>query len=516
MAYKAEIQNNNNKRILKNTLLLYVRMIFVMVVSLYTSRVVLNALGVQDYGVYNVVGGIVSMFGFLTGGMTVAAQRFLSFSLGKNDHNQLSKIFNVTIVIHLVVALLILVLAETIGLWFVTNYLNIPADRVSAAYWVYHFTIFTFIVALVQVPFNAMIIAHEKMGIYAYVGIVEALLRLLIAFLLVWTLVDKLKLYAILLFVSSVLIALSYIVYVKIKFRWIKFIIVRDRELYKTLLSYSGWNIWGGLAAVIMGQGINILLNIFFGVAVNAARGIAFQVQNALRQFVINFQMAMNPQIIKSYAAENYEYMHSLVIRGAKFSFFLLYGLSLPILLETEIVLKIWLKIVPEYTVVFTRLVLIGVLIDTLSGTMMTAAQASGRIKIYQTVVGGLLILNLPISYIFLRYGMKPEVTMYVSIAIFGIAFFVRVKIIETLIKIKSTKLIVMIILPVIKVILLSLVLPFIFLLWMDAGYIRFFIVVFVSLLSVAGSVWLLGLSNKERTFFRLKFNEYYNRIKSS
>jgi len=272
-------------------------MILTMLVSLYTSRVILNTLGVEDYGIYNVVGGVVTMFAFFNSAMSSATQRFLSYEIG----------------------------TETVGLWFVKNYLVIPPDRLQAAIWVYHFSVLSFMVSIIQVPYNATIIAHERMNVYAYVSIIEVILKLLIVFMLLWITFDKLILYGILHFGVVLLIAVIYRIYTRRNFEETKFEVVRDKKLYKTLISYSGWNLFGNIAAVAKGQGINIILNMFFGPVVNAARGIAMQVQGAVNSFVGNFQMAVNPQIIKSYAADEKGYMSSLVIRSSKFSFYLLY-----------------------------------------------------------------------------------------------------------------------------------------------------------------------------------------------
>ena len=416
------VTNENTKLIAKNTMLLYFRMFLTLGVSLYTSRVVLNTLGVEDFGIYNVVGGVVMMFSFLNSSMASATQRFLSFELGKNDLIQLKKVFSMSVNIHVIIALAIFILAETIGLWFLNTKLVIPAERLYAANWVYQFSILSFMVTILSVPYNAIIIANERMKVYAYVSIIEVILKLIILYILVWFGFDKLKLYAILVFFVSAIIWLIYKTYCNSNFSESKYQYYWDKPLFSTLMNYAGWNLFGNLAVVTMVQGINIMLNLFFGPIVNAARGIAYQVNGAVNSFVINFQMAMNPQIVKSYASGDLKYMHKIIFQGAKYSFFLLFILSLPILLETELILKIWLKNVPEHTIIFTRLAIINVLIDSISGPLMTAAQATGNIKKYQAIVGGLLLLILPISYLFLIMGYPPEITLYISISISIIA----------------------------------------------------------------------------------------------
>ena len=499
------MSSENNARIAKNTGLLYIRMLLTMFVSLYTSRVVLNTLGIQDFGIYNVVGGVVVMFSFLNSAMVSATQRFFSFELGRKDYEQLRKVFSISVNIHLLIAFIIFVLAETVGLWFLNTEMVIPADRMEAANWIYQFSILAFMVTVIQVPFNAAIIAHEKMDIYAYVSLLEVSLKLFIVFMLGWLVGDKLKLYAFMVFLVSLFIASIYVIYSKKKYKECTYTLYRDKALHMELISYAGWNLWGNMAAVGFTQGINLLLNIFFGPVVNAARGIAYQVNSAINGFVSNMMMAMNPQIIKSYASGDKEYMEKLIFSGSKYSFFLLYLLSLPILLEVNTVLVWWLKIVPEYTSLFCRLVLVNTLIDCISGPLMTAAQASGRIKKYQTVVGGLLLLNVPISYLFLKLGALPQVTFYVSIAISVIALFTRLWIIRSLVSLSIKLFVHKVIQPIAIVAITSFLLPFFFEYSIGHTLIRFFSVGLISVFSVAFCIYFLGLTNDEKQFMKQK-----------
>ena len=482
--------------------MLYFRMILTMLVSLYTSRVVLNTLGVEDFGIYNVVGGFVTMFGFLNSAMASATQRFLAFEIGKGDHEQLRNVFSMSINIHFLIAFIIFILAETVGLWFVNTQLTIPSGRMGAAQWVYQFSILAMMVNMVSVPYNAMIIAHERMNVFAWVSIAEVSLKLFIVFMLQWFGFDKLKFYAVLTFCVSLIIRFIYGFYCSRQFKESKFRYFWDKSLFKTLASYAGWNLWGNIASVLQGQGVNVLLNIFFGPIVNAARGIAYQVSGAINQFVANFQMAMNPQIIKSYAVNDLKYMHQLIFRGAKYSFFLLFTLSLPLLLETEQILRVWLKIVPDYTVIFTRLVIINVLIDCISGPLMTAAQASGKIKLYQSVIGGLLILNLPISYLFLKFGFQPQVTIFVSIGISVLALILRLLILRNLVKLKIENFFYQVILKIIIVGIFATIIPLLFSIFMDISIHRFVIVTLTSIVSSLSVIFFLGLSNDERIYF--------------
>lgn len=502
-----------NKRIAKNTAMLYFRMLLTMAVSLYTSRIVLNTLGVEDFGIYNVVGGFVTMFGFLNNSMASATQRFLAFEIGRNDFGQLRKVFSMSVNIHFIIALVILVLAETVGLWFVNTQLTIPPERMEAARWVFQFSIFAFLVNVVSVPYNAAIIAHERMNVFAWVSILQVSLKLLIVFMLQWFGFDKLKLYAVLVFMVSVIIRIIYGIYCSRNFKESKFKFFWEKAMFRTLMSYAGWNLWGNAAGALFGQGVNILLNIFFGPAINAARGIAYQVRGAVHGFVQNFQMAMNPQIIKSFAAGDLKYMHQLIFNGARYSFFLLFALALPILLETPTILKLWLKIVPDYTVIFTRLVLINVLIDTISGPLMTAAQASGKIKLYQGVVGGLLLFILPVSWLFLKLGYPPPVTLFVSISISIIALFSRLLILRNLVKLKMKDFLNEVVLKVLIVGSISVIIPVIFYYYLEPSLSRFLITGFSSVISSVFCIYLIGLSKSERLFVLQTINKNIKRM---
>ncbi len=495
------MSDSSNRRIAKNTLMLYFRMLIILGVRLYTSRIVLNTLGVEDYGIYNVVGGIIVMLSFLNSAMSSGTTRFLSYELGRSDFKKLARVFSMSLNIHALIAIVIFILAETIGLWFLNTHLNIPSERMNAANWAYQFSILTFVIAVLSIPYHALIIAHERMNVYAYVSIVEVGLQLLIVFMLQWFGYDKLKLYAVLVFSVSLLIRIIYGLYSNRKFNESNYRFIWDKSLFRTLLSFAGWNLWGNAAGVLSGQGVNILLNIFFGPAVNAARGIAWQVKAAVHQFVGNFQTAMKPQIIKSYAANDFKYMHQLIFQGAKYSFFLLFFLSLPILLETEMILKLWLKIVPEYTVIFTQLVIINVLIDCFSGPLMIAAHASGRIKVYQMIVGGLLILILPFSWMFLKFGFPPQVTLYVSIIFSLLALAARLWILRGLVKLKIKNFLIKVVLKTAVVGLVALILPLILYTLIDASLQRFISIVIVSVISTGGTIYLIGLEQSEKLF---------------
>jgi len=491
--------SENNKRIAKNTLLLYFRMIITMLVSLYTIRLVLNTLGVVDYGIYNVVGGIVVMFSFLSGTMASASQRFFAFELGRNDILQLKKLFSLTVIIYFIIALIVLLVSETIGLWFLNYKMIIPVERMEAANWIYQFAILSFLVTIITIPYNAAIIAHENMKIFAYVSIIEVSLKLVIVYLLILFSFDKLILYSILLFGTTCIVTFIYRTICKRNYEECVYFFYWNRSLFRTLISYSGWNLFGSVAWVLNSQGINILLNLFFGPVVNASRAIAYQVSSTVFQFVSNFITAVNPQITKYYATNEKDQMMKLVFQSSKLSYFLLFILSMPVLLETNFILTLWLKQIPEYAVLFLRLVVIIALIDSLSFPLMTAAQATGKVKYYQIVVGGMLLFNLPVSYLFLNLGYEPQVTMYISILISSISLFLRLLMLRTMIGLIIKNFFKYVLVAVFSVSVVSYILPLILIFNFNDGFFRFFAVGFSGLITSIGSIYLFGISINER-----------------
>ncbi len=428
---------SSNSSIAKNTMFLYFRMILIMAVQLYTVRVVLSVLGSTDYGLNNVVGGIVTMFSFLSGTMATASQRYFAFEIGRNDMVQLKKTFSLTLIIYCLLGFIILLLAETVGLWFLNNKMVIPEDRMNAANWVYQFSVFSFIVTMFQVPYDALVIAREKMNVYAYVSIFEVVLKLLIVYLLSISSFDKLITYSFLTFSVTLIITSIYKSYCIRNYKESHFKFFWDKKLFKEITSYSGWNLFGALAGVANNQGINILINLFFGPTINAARGIAYQINSSINGFVQNFMTASKPQITKLYAQGNIKELNILIERTSKFSFLLLLLIVLPVGLETSFILKIWLKDFPEYTVVFVQLILINTLVDTISYALMAGAQATGKIKTYQATVGTIMLLNIPISYIFLKIGIEPYQVLYINISISVICLFFRLFFLKKLIKLE-------------------------------------------------------------------------------
>jgi len=503
----------DNKRIAKNTLLLYVRMLFLTSVSLYTSRVVLITLGVTDYGIYNVVGGVVAMFGFINGSMSSATQRYITFALGKNDKENLQKVFSTALQIHVLIALLIVVLGETIGMWFMYTQMKISADRMDAAFWTLQCSIISTAIMIVSVPYNADIIAHEKMSAFAYISILETVLKLAVVYILLAFSYDKLILYAFLILSVQIFIRFCYSRYCNKHFKESIYRHTWNKSLFKEMTGFAGWSMFGSLASVLFGQGLNMLLNVFFGPIVNAARAVAVQVQNAIHQFVGNFQMALNPQITKNYAKGEMNDMHKLMFRSARFSFYLMFLLSLPFLFETNFILNIWLNVVPENTIVFLRIMICISLLFTLSNPLAVAAQATGKVKRYQATCGSILLMILPISYVCLKFGCPAYSVFIVHFIMESIAQFARMIILRPLIGLRIIDYVRNIYIRVIAVVSLSVAVPFIIYKSMDATVARFFIMCLVCLLSVSIVAYTVGLSKNERAFVRDKATVIINKI---
>ena len=493
--------SQNNKRIAKNTIFLYIRMLLTMGVSLFTSRVILQTLGVEDYGIYSVVGGIITMFAFINGSMVSATQRFLTFEIGKGNLPQLKKVFSTSLQIHALISLVIVLLGETVGLWFLYEELVIPAERMTAAFWVYQCSIIACVVNIMSVPYNADIIAHEKMSAFAYISILDVSLKLAIVYMLFVAPWDKLITYAILILIVQLVIRYIYTRYCNKHFEESHYIHQINKPLFKEMLSFGGWSFWGSLSVMLYTQGVNMMLNIFFGPIVNAARGIAVQVQSAVHHFVGNFQMALNPQITKNYAAGNLDQMHSLMFRSARFSFFLLFMLTLPILLETNYILTLWLKTVPEDAVVFTRWMMGISLIYTIANPCIVANQATGKVKVYQAVVGGILLMILPRSYVVLKLGAPAYSVFIVHFCVESVAQCARMYMLRKLINLPLTAYLRNIYLPVIAVVAVSCVLPIYIHTQLTESFTTLLIVTAVSLISVFAATLLIGLKKEERAF---------------
>ena len=493
-------QSNNNKRIAKNTLLLYTRLILTMSVGLFTSRVVLNTLGVEDYGIYNVVGGVVAMFALFTGSLSAAISRFLTYELGKGNVKKLNVVFSTSVTIQVVLAIVVCLLAEIGGVWFLNTHMNIPADRMIAANWVLQFSILTFAINLVSVPYNAAIIAHEKMSAFAYISILEVILKLVVAYALYVSPIDKLKTYAILLALVALIIRFVYSIYCNRQFDECHYRFVFDKSLLKQMTGFAGWNLLGSGAYLFNTQGVNIVTNLYFGVAVNAARGVASQAEGIIRQFVTNFTTAINPQITKSYAAGNMNYMYSLVCRGAKFSYFLMFFFAVPFMFETETIMRLWLKNYPPEAPLFLRLSMMGTLFDILGNATANAAWATGNVKRYYIVIGGVGCLVFPLSWLAFYLGLDAYAS-YIAFAIIYLALvFLKLYIIKGLIDFPVAEFYRSVFGRIVPVSILSFILPALVYFNMQDSLLRTFVVVVVSGVSTLCITYRIGMAKTERT----------------
>lgn len=419
-------QINNSKRLFKNTIVLYVRMVITMLIALYTSRVVLAQLGVSDYGLYNVVGGVVALFSFMQTSMTSATQRFLSFELGKADKERLSDMFSMSLTTHIILSGIILILCETIGLWFLNSKINIPEGREVAANWLYQFSVFTLSINMIVVPFSACVISHERMTIFAYISIIDSIMKLCIALSLIYAPFDKLIFYGVLMMSISVVNLIIYRVICRKRFPETKYRLFFDKQMFLQIFSFSGWTLLGQLAVVGAGQGTTILTNIFHSVTANAAMGIAQQANGAISGLVSNFQTAYQPQITKSYAVGNWHYLYSLIYNASKVSYFLLFIVSLPIIFNIDWLLSLWLGNVPEYTSEFVIYFLIASMLNAIGGPLWMSVFASGKIRNYQIASSITFLFDIVLVYLLFAMGMSPIAAVLAKVFTNFIVIFVR------------------------------------------------------------------------------------------
>lgn len=508
-------EQSTNKTIAKNTVFLYFRMMFSMVVSLFTSRVILQVLGVEDYGIYQTVGGVVGMLQFVNGALSTGSSRFLTYEMGTGNYDKLKRTFSSILTAHILMALIIVVVAETAGLWFVYNKLVIPAERMDAAVFVYHLSILAAVFQIAQVPYNASIIAHEKMGIYAYVSIVEVVLKLVIVYALYIGNWDKLMLYSSLYCCVNVGLIEFYIYYCTHKFKETHYIPMWDKEIMKGVLSYSGWNLFANTAHTLNNQGAVILINLFFSPSVVAARAVANQVNMAANQFIQNFRTAANPQIVKRYAAGDFEGSKSLLLTSTKFSYYLMLLLSLPICLVAEPLLKLWLGIVPEYSSVFLQFAIITSLFQVFDTSFYTALYAKGRIKENAIIAPALGFLVFPIVYILFKLDFSPITLAVVLLILYAILGLVQKPIM--LIKIVGYTWSDMwsVYKPCIVVSVVSIIIPVFLYLARDILFpnmiLQFVVLALASVVSVALTVWLIGIDKntkvKLKDYIKQKLN---------
>lgn len=489
----------NTKRIAKNTLVLYVRTLFTMLVALYTSRVILNTLGVSDFGIINVVGGVVGMFSVISGSLASSISRFITFELGHGDFNKLKQIFSTSVNIQIGISLIIVILAECIGVWFINHKLNIPESRLIAANWVFQCSLLSFVIGLISVPYNACIIAHERMSAFAYISILETILKLVIVYMLFISPYDKLISYSILFVIVAIIIRLIYGWYCHNHFAECHYKFVYDKSLIKEMSGFAGWSFFGNGAYMLNTQGVDMLINIFFGVTLNAAKGVASQVQNAVMQFVGNFTVALNPQITKSYASGDREYMNKLVCRGARFSYFLLLIFTVPIVCEADYILNLWLKTVPEYAPIFLRLMLFGTLMTLLGGTMYTAILATGKIRKYQLAVTIVGCLVFPLTWLAFRIGLPPETTYYIYIVIYFLLVFVRLYIAKGLLNFPVQLYLFDVVFRVVIVSVVAFILPLIVIRYLEPSFLRLCVSCIIGFCSSLLTINILGLEKSER-----------------
>lgn len=417
----------NTKLMAKNSAFMYVQMAVKMLIGLYTVRVILHALGAEDYGIYNVVGGFVTMFSFITNTLVSASQRFFAYSIGRGEKEMLNRYFNSSLLSFIILAVVLFIVIEGFGWWFVNYKMVVPDNRLEASNWVLQFAIAAFVVRILAVPYKAMIVSHEKLIYYALVSVSDSLMLLGIAFLLQAVQTDKLKVYAVCMFGVAFISTLLYITLCKSSFKEDSRIRIKwEGSLMKEMLSYCGWYMFGTMALMVRSQGINILLNLFFNPVVNAARAIAYQINNAINQFVNSFYNAVRPQITKLTAAENNEGMINLVNSSSVISFYLTCLIAVPLLIEMPVVLAVWLREVPQYTIIFSRLVVITAMIDTLGQPLTTAVCATGRIRNFQIITGIILMMNLPVSYFMLKIYPDPYLVFYVAIVFAAITQLAR------------------------------------------------------------------------------------------
>ncbi len=510
---------SNSGRIAKNTIALYGRSLLVLAVALYTSRVVLNVLGVEDYGLYNVVGGVISMLGFLNTTMQATFQRYFNVAMGEGKEGEITSLFRSSLTVQLLLALIVVALGETIGLWFLCNKLVIPEGRIEAAQVLYQVTIASFVLSIFKGPFAALITAYERMSVYALFSIIETVLKLGIVFIVKVAPTDKLILYSLLILLINVVDLLLYIFFCSkripttaIGFNW-------SKGALNKMLSFSVWSTMDALAYTMRSQGLNILLNLFFGTVVNAARGVAYQVLNAVNQFIRSFQTAFRPQLTKLYANGDYDATMRLYYGATKLSYYLVFTISLPILLETPFILHLWLgNVVPDYATVFTRIILLTTFVDVFANPSTAIAYATGNIKTFSIVVSIVNLMIVPVAWLFLELGYGPTSAMLVSLVFTIFVQAIRLMIVANMTVLKIGDYLKHVGLPVAVYSLLCIAVPLALKFLLDKGWLRLVLILVVSVASSLGFTWLVGLNKEEKQFVvsKIKARTRFNKTKST
>ncbi len=492
-------------------------MLFLIIVQLYSVPIVLKVLGVSDYGLYNVVGGLVTLFSFIGGSLASGSQRFMAYAIGRNDNAELKKIFNTTITLYLIFSIVAILILETIGLWFLNHKIDIAPDRLYAAKWVFQLSLLTFVVNLVSIPYNSAVIAHEKMSIYAYISILECILKLLIAITLPYFFTDKLITYALLLCIISIFIRFIYQIYCRSQFIECKKVKLSIKSnISKNLLTYSGWNVVGSFALILRQQGINIVINLFFGTLLNAAHSIAQQVSGVLSQFINNVYVATRPQITKLFAIEQYADMWDLTFRSSKLVFFLASYLCIPLLLEIETILQIWLRNVPTYSSQIAFLMIITLLIETLVNQIIGVFQAANKIKTYQLFSSTILLMNVPASYCILTISFNNPLIPYIISCIISLVYITSILIIaKKEIHLDIKKYVVEIIAKDIEVFSLAFTLSFICIRMIPPSILRLILTIIIATIITTIIIWIIGLDSLEKSYIKnfllKKYTKYEN-----
>ncbi len=502
-----------NKRIAKNTIALYIRTLATMGIGLYTSRIVLNVLGIDNFGIYNVVGGVVAMFSIISASLSQSISRYLTFELGKDNTERLRAIFSTSVNIQIIMSFIILIFAEIIGTWFLNNKLNIAPDRLYAANWVLQFSILSFIITLISVPYNAAIIAHERMKAFAYVGIIEASLKLIIVIALYFSPIDLLITYAFMLFLVSCVIRLIYGKYCKKNFEECGYKFMIDKKLFYSMSKFAGWNFISSTMYILNTQGVNIISNMFFGVSINAARGLATQVDSITKTFVNNFTTAVKPQIIKSYSSGEIDYNAKLICKSTKFSYFLMMFFAVPLIFETETILHLWLKTYPDYAPDFIRLTMIFSLTWILGDILYTNIMAIGKLKKYmitETFISCMVFIG---SYILFHFGCSPIVPYVIFIMVYAILIFVRLLFLNKLQHFPVKMYLKETLYPVIIVSLLSIIIPILVKILIPSSIINSLIIILSCIISICINIYVVGLKTEERNLVVNKIKEYRDKL---
>ena len=506
------MSTTNNSRIAKNVMFMYIRMFIALCLNLFTSRILLSNLGINDYGVFNVVGGIITMFSFLNGAMTNTTSRYLTYYLGKSNTLRLSNVFNLTLLIHFIIAVAVVVLGESVGLWFLFHKMVIPESRMFAAGCLFQFSVINTFLTVITVPFNSMIIAHEKMSAFAFISLTDVILKFLIAVSLPLWGFDRLVIYGALIMSVQILDIFLYFIYCKKKFAETKIKYFWDKLLFKEMFSFAGWSLLGNFSHVFYTQGVNLILNMFCGPAVNAARGITVQVDSVVRQFATNIQAAINPQIIKSYAENNLERMKVLIFASSRYCFYLLFALALPIMLEVDFILHTWLVEVPNHTSEFLRITLITLLLNGMINPMFTANLATGKVKVYHITISVISYLFMPITFLAIKYSNQPESVFICGLISSIISLIARIFILKVQIGLSVKTYFKRVIIPNASVCALSLIVPLYLHINLQHDVFGVLITIAMSVLSVLTMTLVIGLSREERIFIIEKLKTVFNR----